>query len=213
MADTLPDLLESFPKSWLEPNFQEELLIIDRKLQNENSRYAIFPPRDAIFTALNIEPRDVKVVIVGQDPYPTPGLAIGRAFGVPRGTKSLPGSLKNIITELKSDVGIEDIDPSLESWQSQGVLLLNRILTVRAGEPLSHAFMGWQKITEHIVARAAQSGAVGLLWGKEAAKLGSIFQGHAVIGVHPSPLSAHRGFFGSKPFSRVNSLIDQPNHW
>ncbi len=213
MADILQSLLELFPDPWLDPSMADGLAHVDRQLTKESRKSLILPRRESIFAALQLLPSKVRVVVLGQDPYPTPGFAIGRAFAVPKETLKLPPSLRNIFDELKSDLGIETADPSLATWQAQGVLLLNRILTVSEGAPLSHKNFGWQSITERIVKRAADHGAVGLLWGREAAKLEHLFQGRAVISAHPSPLSAHRGFFGSKPFSKVDSLLEKPIRW
>lgn len=211
MADILQSLLDLLPDPWFDSVMERDLLGIENRLNQEKE--VIFPNRELIFSALELDPLKVKVVILGQDPYPTPNLAIGRAFAVPKESAKLPGSLRNIFAELKSDLGIMASDPSLQGWQSQGVLLLNRILTVKSGAPLSHQNLGWQSITERIVEQVAAHGAVGLLWGNHARKLEPLFQGRAVVGVHPSPLSAHRGFFGSRPFSQVNDLLDQPIEW
>lgn len=213
MAATSLNLLELFPEWWLDATMAEELLRIDRLLDEERSKHVILPERDSIFNALRMHPSEVRVVVVGQDPYPTPGHATGYAFASPKGMGRLPASLRNIFRELKFDLGVESPDPSLNTWHSQGVLLLNRILTVREGEPLSHERLGWEIITERIIRRTAENGAVGLLWGKQARVFEPLFHGRVVSGVHPSPLSAHRGFFGSKPFSRVNELLEIPIAW
>lgn len=153
----------------------------------------------------------VRVLIVGQDPYPTPGHAVGLAFSVAPDVRPLPRSLQNIHRELASDVGVRR-GPSgdLSDWADQGVLLLNRVLTVRAGAPGSHQRLGWQTVTETAVrALAARGGPlVAVLWGRAAQELRGALDGVAVIsGVHPSPLSASRGFFGSRPFSTVDALL------
>lgn len=165
------------------------------------------PSREQIFAALEMPLVDVKCVIVGQDPYPTAGNAHGLAFSVSRDVKKIPASLQNIFKELNSDLGL--VIPNsgnLEKWRDQGVLLLNRVLTTEVGLSNAHHHLGWQRVTEAIAKAAAAQGAVAILWGREAAKLASLFD-HSIVSVHPSPLSAYRGFFGSKPFSRVNEIL------
>jgi len=153
----------------------------------------------------------VKVLIVGQDPYPTPGHPIGLSFAVDRHVRPVPRSLGNIYQELRSDIGI--VPPQhgdLTAWSDQGVLLLNRVLTVEPGRPASHRGKGWEPITETAIrALVARGGPlVAVLWGKDAQTLQPLLAGTPFIAsAHPSPLSADRGFFGSQPFSRVNSLL------
>lgn len=171
----------------------------------------VLPERKNIFRALSIPPQAVRVVIVGQDPYPNPEYACGLSFSVPTGTTRLPGSLRNIIAEVKSDIGYCHVsDGNLLPWTDQGVMLLNRTLTVEAHVTDSHTNLGWHEVTAHIVRSvvAANSDVVGVLWGKQAQRLSDVFGVDRVVaGVHPSPLSAHRGFFGSRPFSRVNDIL------
>ncbi|CAB4331218.1 MAG: uracil-DNA glycosylase [Actinobacteria bacterium] len=167
----------------------------------------ISPPQDLIFSALCLDVAAIKCVIVGQDPYPTKGNAHGLAFSVPLSVSKIPASLKNIFTELESDLGIAipnhgDLTP----WVSQGVLLLNRVLTTQVGQSDAHKGLGWQVITEAIASAAANQNPVAVLWGKQAQELGDLFS-LKVESVHPSPLSAYRGFFGSKPFSQVNAML------
>lgn len=156
---------------------------------------------------------DVKVLIVGQDPYPTPGHPIGLSFAVDREVRPLPRSLGNIYRELESDLGIPPAaHGDLSSWSDQGVLLLNRVLTVRPGAPASHRGWGWEKVTElairGLVARDAPL--VAVLWGRDAEGLRPMLGDTPVISsAHPSPLSASRGFFGSRPFSRANALLEE----
>ena len=152
----------------------------------------------------------MKVIIVGQDPYPNISDAIGLSFAVPARKTGLPGSLLNIQKEIMTDIGsTTTADGDLTKWTGQGVMLLNRVLTVTAGESGSHSKLGWQEITEKIVSHCANLGAVGLLWGLSARELAHLFKEDCLVeGVHPSPLSAHRGFLGSKPFSRVNQLLE-----
>jgi uracil-DNA glycosylase len=165
------------------------------------------PPQDRVFSALECNLDEVKCVIVGQDPYPTGGFAHGLAFSVPNSVKKIPASLQNIFKELQSDLGISAPDSgNLEPWRDRGVLLLNRVLTTEVGRSNAHVDLGWQRVTEAIARACAVRGAVGLLWGKQAQELESLFS-KSVSSVHPSPLSAYRGFFGSRPFSKVNGLL------
>jgi len=155
----------------------------------------------------------VRVLIVGQDPYPTPGHPMGLSFSVQPHVRPLPGSLRNIFTELHDDVGApEPSTGDLTPWCEQGVMLLNRVLTVSPGTPGSHRGQGWEEVTDRAIdALAARGGPlVAILWGRDAQslrpRLGDI---PVVATAHPSPLSAYRGFFGSKPFSKVNELLAQ----
>ena len=181
-----------------------------------------FPPGKDIFRAFDLAPFDqVKVVILGQDPYHTPGAAMGLCFSIPDGTRPQP-SLRNIIKELASDVGVQRTHTDLSDWAQQGVFLLNSVLTVRSGEAGSHANKGGEKLTDSANRHLAQEreGIVFSLWGSYAiAKRALIDEGkHLVLTApHPSPLSAHRGFFGSKPFSQANAYLQengqQPINW
>lgn len=175
----------------------------------------VFPPREQIWAALeHVEPAACRIVILGQDPYPTAGNAHGLAFSVLPSVK-VPGSLRNIYKELEADLGVKPpATGCLKGWAKQGVLLLNTILTVDEGKPLSHEKLGWEPITDAIIKAAAAAGAIFILWGKTAqAKKKLILATPSPTGTklieapHPSPLSAHTGFFGSKPFSRVNAML------
>jgi len=169
----------------------------------------IAPNVDRIFAACEMDLNRVKCVIIGQDPYPTRGNAHGLAFSVTPEVRPLPASLKNIFTELASDLGIQQpVSGDLSPWKDQGVLLLNRVLTTKVGESDAHGNIGWQEITTQIAQAAASQGAIGVLWGKSAQELSYLFT-HKIESVHPSPLSAYRGFFGSKPFSRVNLELER----
>ncbi|MGW9113044.1 uracil-DNA glycosylase [Microbacterium sp. NPDC055683] len=156
---------------------------------------------------------DVRVLIVGQDPYPTPGHPIGLSFAVDRSVRPLPRSLQNIYRELEADLGIPPAaHGDLSAWSDQGVMLLNRVLTVAPGAPASHRGWGWEKVTETAIrALVARGGPLAaILWGRDAANLRPLLGDvPAVESPHPSPLSASRGFFGSRPFSRVNALLAQ----
>lgn len=161
----------------------------------------------------------VKVLVVGQDPYPTPGHAVGLSFAVDKRTRPIPRSLANIYRELEADLGIPArVHGDLSAWADQGVLLLNRVMSVRAGAAGSHRGKGWEKITTAAVAAVASRQSpdgspvplVALLWGKEAESVRPLLGNAPVVSsAHPSPLSASRGFFGSRPFSRVNELLRQ----
>ena len=153
----------------------------------------------------------VRVLLVGQDPYPTPGHPIGLSFAVDRHVRPLPRSLGNIYREMRDDVGIAPpAHGDLTAWSDQGVLLLNRVLTVAPGRPASHRGKGWEPITEAAIRALVERGGplVAILWGKDAQTLTPILDGVPIIAsAHPSPMSADRGFFGSRPFSRTNALL------
>lgn len=177
----------------------------------------IYPPRGSRLAALELTPLDkVRVVILGQDPYHGPGQAHGLAFSVPHGIR-VPPSLVNIYKELQSDLGIPPATHgNLENWARQGVLLLNNALTVEAGQAGSHQMKGWEEFTDAAVAAVAARAepTVFILWGshaqKKAARVPRLMHGpHLVLrSPHPSPLSAHAGFFGSKPFSKANAFLE-----
>lgn len=154
---------------------------------------------------------DVRVLIVGQDPYPTPGHPIGLAFAVDRHVRPVPRSLANIYTELKADLGVQPpAHGDLTPWSEHGIMLLNRVLTVQAGMAGSHRRRGWEAVTECAIRRlvARDKPLVAILWGRDAANLKPLLGNTPVIeSAHPSPLSASRGFFGSRPFSRANELL------
>jgi uracil-DNA glycosylase len=154
---------------------------------------------------------DVKVLVVGQDPYPTPGHPVGLSFSVAADVRPLPKSLVNIFRELVDDVGVPaPASGDLSPWADAGVLLLNRCLTVAPGRPASHRGKGWEPVTDRAIAALVERGGplAAILWGRDAQSLKpSLGNVPWVESVHPSPLSAHRGFFGSKPFSRVNRLL------
>jgi uracil-DNA glycosylase len=171
---------------------------------------AYLPAASAILNAFTRPLADVKVLIVGQDPYPTPGDPMGLSFSVPRG-RPMPRSLANIARELKADTGESLVSGDLTAWADQGVMLLNRCLTVRPGEPGSHRGHGWEAFTEHAIRTLAARGGplVAILWGKDAQGLAPMLGNIPRIeSPHPSPLSASRGFFGSRPFSQANALLE-----
>lgn len=223
--------IAAIPESWraaLEPVLATpEARRLNHWLDEEEAaRRAICPPRDACFRALELTPlHSVKVVILGQDPYHGPGQAMGLAFSVPEGVRP-PPSLANIYKELAADCGIATpAHGDLSGWARQGVLLLNTVLSVEAGKAGSHAGRGWETITDACVAAVAARDypSVFILWGSharaKAARIPRLAQGpHCVLASpHPSPLSAYRGFFGSRPFSRANAFLTrkgrQPIDW
>jgi len=171
------------------------------------------PAGDAILRSFATPPRAIRVLIVGQDPYPTPGHPIGLSFAVAPDVRPLPRSLQNIFRELVDDVGIpRPTSGDLTPWTRQGVMLLNRVLTVGAGEPGSHRGKGWEQFTETAIRGLVEridEPLVAILWGRDAQSLEPLLEDVPVIAsAHPSPMSADRGFFGSRPFSRANALLD-----
>ena len=171
----------------------------------------VVPERSAVLRAFQEPLAQVRVLVVGQDPYPTPGYAMGLSFSVQPHVRPLPRSLQNIVTELRSDVGVpEPATGDLTPWADQGVLLCNRVLTVRAGEAASHRGLGWEAVTDRAVTALVERGGplVAVLWGRDAQALTPLLGSVPIVAsAHPSPLSARRGFFGSRPFSRVNELL------
>lgn len=225
---------ELIPAAWVDAllakvpaNVFDEL---DWVLEEEYQIKTIYPEMHNIFNAIDgLDPKDIKVVILGQDPYHEPGQAHGLSFSVQDGTP-LPPSLKNIYAELYNDMGITRTSGCLEDWKAQGVLLLNTVLTVRAHEANSHKNIGWEKVTQAIleIVMETKKDVVFILWGSQAAKTFDNayfvfgFRNyptfiHTLKAAHPSPLSAHRGFFGSQPFSTTNDILTQckrtPINW
>lgn len=204
----------------------EDFIKLTEFVESEYKTKTVYPAKENIFRSLNTIPYDdVKVVILGQDPYHGAGQANGFAFAVDKGIP-LPPSLKNIMQELRTDIVLPiygtaenaraqgvSLDRTLVSWAEQGVLLLNATLTVCEGCPLSHSRLGWEKLTDDIIAALAMRAKpmVFILWGANAIKKEvQIGNNHFIIkSPHPSPLSAHRGFFGSKPFSRANEFLKE----
>lgn len=171
----------------------------------------ILPAPSRLLRAFSRPLSDVKVLVLGQDPYPTPGHAIGLSFACDATVSPLPRSLANIYRELSSDLGVPPPSTGdLSRWADEGVLLLNRVLSVRAGAAGSHRRLGWERVTDAAVRAVAGRGAplVAILWGRDAQAVAPLLGTTPVIAsAHPSPLSAARGFFGSKPFSRANDLL------
>ncbi|WP_191278653.1 uracil-DNA glycosylase [Nocardioides flavus (ex Wang et al. 2016)] len=171
------------------------------------------PAGDRVFRAFERPLADVRILVVGQDPYPNPDHPIGLSFAVERHVRPLPPSLRNIYAELRDDLGIGPPGHGdLSAWSDQGVMLLNRVLTVRPGDSNSHQGKGWEAVTERAVVALAERGGpcAAILWGRHAQSLKPLLGSMpAVESAHPSPLSARRGFFGSKPFSAVNRLLEE----
>lgn len=176
------------------------------------------PSPEKIFAAFQIPISDVKVLIVGQDPYPNPDHAMGLAFSVPSSVSKLPPSLLNIFKELKSDLGAIRSNGDLTDWVDQGVMLLNRTLTIGKAGTKSHLDLGWELFTSQVIEILADRGVKAILWGKQAQSFEKLFPDNNFISsAHPSSLSAYRGFFGSKPFSSINEMLKKddltPINW
>jgi len=169
------------------------------------------PASDSVLRAFRRPLAEVKVLVVGQDPYPTPGHPVGLSFSVAPDVRPLPGSLRNIVTELVSDVGVPaPSSGDLSAWADRGVMLLNRTLTVTPGVSNSHRRKGWEPVTEQAIRVLARRGGplAAILWGRDAQSLKPALNPVPCIeSAHPSPLSAHRGFYGSRPFSKANRLL------
>jgi uracil-DNA glycosylase len=217
VAGSLADLADAglIDSGWaraLEP-VAPDIAALGERLRGEvaaGRRY--LPAGDRVLRAFQRPLAGVRVLIVGQDPYPTPGHPIGLSFAVEEHVRPLPRSLSNIYQELNADLGIPPAPHGdLSAWSDQGVMLLNRVLTVAPGSPASHRGWGWEKVTEHAIRELVdRDGAlVAILWGRDAANLRPLLGSTPIIeSPHPSPLSASRGFFGSRPFSRTNELLE-----
>ena len=208
---------EIFKNDWqeiLQDEFEKDYYKDLRKLLfEEYKHYEIFPRAENIFNAFHYTAyKDLKVLILGQDPYHNVGQAHGLAFSVKNGVK-IPPSLQNIYKELNSDLGIPIANTGyLKSWADEGIMLLNTTLTVRAHQPMSHAKIGWEIFTNAVIEKISEKKepVVYILWGNHAKARKKFInnKNHLIIeGVHPSPLSANKGFFGSKPFSRANEFL------
>ncbi|ALJ21237.1 uracil-DNA glycosylase [Microbacterium sp. No. 7] len=218
MAMSLPELAENglIDAEWAEalaPVAADIAALGDRLRAEKAAGHGYLPAGNNVLRAFARPLAEVKVLIVGQDPYPTPGHPIGLSFAVDAHVRPLPRSLANIYQELHADLGIAPAPHGdLSAWSDQGVMLLNRVLTVRPGAPASHRGWGWEKVTEHAirVLVARQRPLVAILWGRDAANLAPLLGGTPrITSPHPSPLSASRGFFGSRPFSRANAMLEQ----
>ena len=193
---------------------EEQITAMGRFLREEIAAgRGYLPAGEQVFRAFQRPLAAVRVLIVGQDPYPTPGHPIGLSFAVDAHVRPIPRSLANIYQELRSDLGVPTPPHGdLAAWADQGVMLLNRSLTVRPGTPASHRGKGWERVTDCAIAALARRGGpcAAILWGRDAQGLKPMLAPIPYVeSVHPSPLSASRGFFGSRPFSRVNALLEQ----
>ncbi|MEI6406285.1 MAG: uracil-DNA glycosylase [Actinomycetes bacterium] len=196
------------------PELWQELLVQQREhinyIEKQLMVFGNFQPAISnIFRALPSEISSAHVLILGQDPYPTKGVPNGLAFSVNSETSKLPASLRNIFQELSSDLGSPlRTNGDLSDWANQRVILLNHVLTTENGISHAHKNLGWQEITSSIVREIAKNGAIGVLWGNYAQEFSLMFSDdRLVLSPHPSPLSAYRGFFGSKPFSAINNKL------
>lgn len=215
---TLPQLAEAglMDAGWAEALMPvaDDIAAMGDRLRAETAagrRY--LPTGDRVLRAFQRPLDEVRVLIVGQDPYPTPGHPVGLSFAVERDVRPVPRSLGNIYRELRDDLGIEPAEHGdLSSWADQGVMLLNRVLTVAPGAPASHRDWGWEAVTEHAIRTlvARRRPLVAILWGGQARNLIPMLGDTPRIeSPHPSPLSASRGFFGSRPFSKANELLQR----
>ncbi len=208
------------PESWLKhlkDEFNKPYMVnLKEKLQNlKKNKIIFYPPGSLIFNSFNLTPLEkIKVVILGQDPYHGPGQAHGLCFSVPEGVRP-PPSLLNIYKELESDLDkkVNIQNGNLEAWANQGVFLLNTTLTVEKSKPLSHQDLGWSEFTDTVISLINKEleNIVFILWGSHAQSKKNLIdlnKHHILTSPHPSPLSAHRGFFGSKPFSKTNDFLE-----
>ncbi len=216
-------------KGLVAPDWAEALAPVDEQItrmgaflrEEVAAGRAYLPAGDHILRAFQRPLAEVRVLVVGQDPYPTPGHPIGLSFAVAPDVRPVPRSLTNIYQELRTDIGVETpAHGDLSDWADRGVMLLNRSLTVRPGEPASHRGRGWEAVTGQAITTLANRGGplAAILWGRDAQSLKPLLGPVPYVeSAHPSPLSASRGFFGSRPFSRVNQLLidqgGQPIDW
>ena len=217
MSEAREIRLEASWKQRLEPEFSQPYMLALREflLQRRQAGAVIYPPGDRIFNALDSTPFDkVRVVILGQDPYHGPGQAHGLCFSVRLGVPT-PPSLLNIFKEIHDDLGLAPPDHGyLQAWAQRGVLLLNAVLTVERGQAGAHQGKGWEQFTDQVVRllNAERDGLVFMLWGSHALKKGAVLDRHrhlVLTAPHPSPLSAHRGFFGCRHFSKANAWLQE----
>lgn len=207
MDNSWKEIFKDYPK-------RNELGITVDNINKKRQTATIYPPKELVFKVFDLPLQDIKVVILGQDPYHNPGQACGLSFSVNDGVP-LPKSLINIYKELYDDLGITPAKTgNLEKWFKQGIFLLNSVLTVEEYSPASHSNVGWQDFTDYIIETISQknNNVVFVLWGSYARSKKTLIDSsrHKIIeSPHPSPLSAYRGFFGSKVFSRVNSYLEE----
>ena len=201
-------------RSQLHPSWarvmQDVLPLLD-EIEEQLLGSNFLPSHQSVMKAFSRDLEASKVLIVGQDPYPSVEHAMGLSFSVPAKVSKFPPTLRNISKELQSDLEVsQPVDGDLTSWHEQGVVLLNRTLTCEAGVSNSHTNLGWSRITDRCAQVLGERGVIAILWGKNAAELGKFFEkDKVIINAHPSPLSAYRGFFGSKPFSTVNKMLER----
>ena len=207
MDNSWKEIFKNYPK-------RKELGITVDNINKKRQTATIYPPKELVFKVFDLPLEDIKVVILGQDPYHNPGQACGLSFSVNDGVP-LPKSLINIYKELYDDLGITPAKTgNLEKWFKQGIFLLNSVLTVEEYSPASHSNVGWQDFTDYIIETISQknNNVVFVLWGSYARSKKTLIDSsrHKIIeSPHPSPLSAYRGFFGSKVFSRINSYLEE----
>lgn len=207
MDNSWKEIFKDYPK-------RNELGIAVDNINKKRQTATIYPPKELVFKVFDLPLQDIKVVILGQDPYHNPGQACGLSFSVNDGVP-LPKSLINIYKELYDDLGITPAKTgNLEKWFKQGIFLLNSVLTVEEYSPASHSNVGWQDFTDYIIETISQknNNVVFVLWGSYARSKKTLIDSsrHKIIeSPHPSPLSAYRGFFGSKVFSRINSYLEE----
>ena len=207
MDNSWKEIFKNYPK-------RNELGITVDNINKKRQTATIYPPKELVFKVFDLPLEDIKVVILGQDPYHNPGQACGLSFSVNDGVP-LPKSLINIYKELYDDLGITPAKTgNLEKWFKQGIFLLNSVLTVEEYSPASHSNVGWQDFTDYIIETISQknNNVVFVLWGSYARSKKTLIDSsrHKIIeSPHPSPLSAYRGFFGSKVFSRINSYLEE----
>lgn len=207
MDNSWKEIFKDYPK-------RNELGITVDNINKKRQTATIYPPKELVFKVFDLPLQDIKVVILGQDPYHNPGQACGLSFSVNDGVP-LPKSLINIYKELYDDLGITPAKTgNLEKWFKQGIFLLNSVLTVEEYSPASHSNVGWQDFTDYIIETISQknNNVVFVLWGSYARSKKTLINSsrHKIIeSPHPSPLSAYRGFFGSKVFSRINSYLEE----
>ncbi len=212
-------MLDSVHPDWL-PLFSAQKSRLDsifERLEHED----FVPKADHVFRAFQISPKSFRVLVLGQDPYPNPKHATGLSFAVPDGTSPIPPSLQNILSELQSDLNLQERQTSITHWHDRGVMMLNRHLTTKANETGGHFQLGWDEFTLAAVkflVEIRKGKLVAILWGNKAQEIISELGGAKIIAsVHPSPLSAYRGFFGSRPFTRANQLLhemgEEPIEW
>ena len=205
MHSSWEEIFNNYPKI-------DELNNMIKKIDEQRLTKTIYPPKEQVFRVFDLALEDIKVVILGQDPYHNPGQACGLSFSVNDGVP-LPKSLINIYKELHDDLGIKPAKTgNLESWFKQGVFLLNAVLTVEKNSPASHSKMGWENFTDYIIENISEKNenVVFVLWGTYARSKNKLIDSskHKIIeSAHPSPLSAYRGFFGSKVFSQINNYL------